>query len=267
MATAMRDGHSIYYEVFGEGPRLLVFNGSGTTIESTRWLLDVLARHFTVLVHDQRGLGKTGLPDGGTQPTMADFAADGKAVLDAQGWDSAAVFGMSFGGMVAQEFAVTYPQMVTRLALLCTSAGGAGGSSYPLHTLAALSPAERERIAIHTLDMRFTPEWLATHPHDQGLVDVMHSGATAEKSDAVKRGEEAQLSARALHDTWSRLDRIACPTLVAAGRFDGLAPLENSQALAGAIAGAEIDVYEGGHLFVVQDQRALPRVTGFLLGE
>lgn len=267
MATANRDGLSIYYEVFGEGPRLLVFNGSGTSIDSTRWLLDVLARKFTVLVHDQRGLGKTGLPASGEPATMADFAADGKAVLDAQGWVSAAVFGMSFGGMVAQEFAVTYPDMVSRLALLCTSSGGAGGSSYPLHTLAALSPSERERISIRNLDTRFTPEWLATHPHDQGLVAMMTSGATVEKSDEVKRGEAAQLAARASHDTWDRLSRITCPTLVAAGRFDGLAPLENSHALAGAIPGAEIDIFEGGHLFVVQDQRALPRVSDFLLGE
>ena len=53
--------------------------------------------------------------------------------------------GISFGGMVAQELAVTAPERVERLALLCTSPGGAGGSSYPLHELAALAPEERNR--------------------------------------------------------------------------------------------------------------------------
>lgn len=267
MASVNRDGLTIHYEVFGQGPRLFVFNGSGATIESTRWMLDALARQFTVLVHDQRGLGKTGLGDGGHPATMADFAADGKAVLDALEWDDAAIFGMSFGGMVAQEFAVTFPDTVSRLALLCTSSGGAGGSSYPLHTLASLTATERQRIAIHNLDTRFTPEWLAEHPSDQALVDVMTNSATIEKSDDVQRGEAAQLAARAGHDTWDRLGLIACPTLVAAGRFDALAPLANSEALAGAIPNAELDVFEGGHLFIVQDRRALPRVMEFLLGE
>ena len=54
--------------------------------------------------------------------------------------------GVSFGGMVAQELAVTWPERVERLALLCTSPGGAGGASYPLHELAALPEAERERL-------------------------------------------------------------------------------------------------------------------------
>ena len=266
MALAQRDGLSIYYEVAGTGPRLLVFNGSGSSIDALRWLVNLLTPHFTVLIHDQRGLGKTGLLGQSATPTMADYALDAKAVLDAEGWDQTAVFGMSFGGMVAQEFAVTWPEVVTRLALLCTSAGGAGGSSYPLHTLAELPAEERSRVAIHNLDMRFTPEWLRDHPNDQGLVDVMNAGAAQDKSDEVKRVETAKLIARSSHDTWDRLHRISAPTLVAAGRYDGLAPLDNSETLAGAISGAELDVFEGGHLFVVQDPRALPRIIDHLLG-
>ena len=74
---------------------------------------------------------------------MADYAADALALLDHVGWDRARVVGVSFGGMVAQELAVTAPERVERLALLCTSPGGAGGASYPLHELAALPEAER----------------------------------------------------------------------------------------------------------------------------
>ena len=75
--------------------------------------------------------------------------------------------------MVAQEFAVTDPARVERLALLCTSPGGAGGASYPLHELATLSQEEQALRGTQLLDTRFTPEWLAEHPGDRALAEMM----------------------------------------------------------------------------------------------
>ena len=66
--------------------------------------------------------------------------------------------------MVAQELAVTHPERIERLALVCTSSGGAGGASYPLHELATLAPAERAEVATRLLDTRFSPEWLSRTP-------------------------------------------------------------------------------------------------------
>lgn len=150
----------LYYEQRGEGRRLLVLNGSGGTIEGMAPLIDLLARHANVLVHDQRGLGRTGLPYTNEPPTMTDYATDAAALLDHVGWDTCAVFGISFGGMVAQELAVTHPERVERLALVCTSPGGAGGSSSPLHELVDLPPEERTRISLRDLDTRFDEGWL-----------------------------------------------------------------------------------------------------------
>ena len=82
-----------------------------------------------VVAHDQRGLGRSSIPAG--PYTMAQYAADALGLLDAVGWSTCRVVGVSFGGMVAQELAVTAPERVERLALMCTSPGGAGGSSYP----------------------------------------------------------------------------------------------------------------------------------------
>ena len=59
---------------------------------------------------------------------------------------------------------------------------------------------------------------------------------------------------------------IACPTLVAGGRYDGIAPPANSEAIASRIPGAELRLYEGGHLFFVQDRAAMPDILGFLAG-
>ena len=63
---------------------------------------------------------------------------------------------------------------------------------------------------------------------------------------------------------WDRLDRITAPTLVAGGRFDGLAPFANSEAIAARIPGAELRAYDGGHAFFLQDPQAFPDVVAFL---
>lgn len=254
----------LHYELLGAGPRLLVFNGSGATIGSARPLIDFLAQSFEVLVHDQRGLGLTGLPSSREGFTMAAYAADGAALLDHVGWPAAAIFGISFGGMVAQEFAVTWPERVERLALLCTSPGGAGGSSYPLHELEELAPDERAEIWLRNLDTRFSDAWLGSHPSDRALVEQARAREALPLSAEQADGARLQLLARSRHDVWSRLDRIRCPTLVACGRYDGLAPAANSEAIAARIPGSELRRYEGGHLFILQDPRALAEIVAFL---
>jgi 3-oxoadipate enol-lactonase len=261
--TFHANGIDIHYERSGPGdgrPRLLFLNGSGATIASSGLILGPFRERFDLVVHDQRGLGRTGVPD--AEPTMADYAADAAAVLDEVGWPTARVFGISFGGMVAQELAVTSPERIERLVLMCTSPGGEGGSSYPLHELRTLPAEEQARLGPRLVDTRFTPEWLAGHPSDRALLG--HRADATEGPAEAARGAALQLAARAGHDVWDRLPRITCPTLVAGGRYDGIAPAENSSAIASRIAGADLRLYEGGHLFIAQDAAAFPDVLGFL---
>ena len=253
----------LYYEIRGRrGPRLLLFNGSGSSIAMGAPLIDALARHCHVLVHDQRCLGLSTVPQ--RQPTMADYAADGAALLDHVGWDSCCVFGISFGGMVALELAVTWPERVEKLALFCTSPGGAGGSSYPLHELAALPPVERAAISIANLDTRFDPEWLESHPLDNAIFQMIADRAAVPRTEEQRRGEAMQLEARRHHDVWDRLQRISAPTFVACGKYDGLAPPASSHAIHQRVAHSELHEYEGGHLFSAQDPRAIRDVAYFL---
>ena len=262
MPTAHVNGIDIYYERSGKGKRLLFFNGSGATLAHTGPLLEPFRARFEVLVHDQRGLGRSEIPPGSY--SMKDYASDAEALLDSVGWSSCRVIGVSFGGMVAQEFAVTTPGRVDRLVLACTSPGGAGGSSYPLHELGSLDDATRSQRMLPLLDTRFTPAYLADHPSDRALVSMIAAREGRTDSAEQARGAREQLSARSTHDVMSRLPDITCPTLVAAGRYDGIAPPENSEAITGQISKSELRVFEGGHLFFAQDQRAIPEILDFL---
>src|SRR5260221_8462274 len=107
MPTCTTNGIDINYVRRGSGPRLLAFGGTGMNVESFAPLVDYAARSFDVVAHDQRGLGRTTIPAG--PATMQEYAQDAIGLLDALGWDSCRAIGISFGGMVAQEFAVTVP--------------------------------------------------------------------------------------------------------------------------------------------------------------
>ena len=264
MPTIGANGISIYYERSGSGPPLLYCNGSGTTIETSRLIFDPFTKDFDFVVHDARGLGRTEIPS--PPYTMADYAADAAALADHLGWSTFRLVGISFGGMVAQEIAVTWPERVERLALLCTSAGGEAGSSYPLHELAVLPPEEAIARGALLLDTRFTPTWLAEHPNDQALVDLLAQRQAAPTTEEQQRGIAAQMGARAGHDVSGRLGRITCPTFVAAGRFDGIAPPPNSEAIVARIPGSELHLYDGGHAFMAQDPTAFPEILTFLAG-
>jgi 3-oxoadipate enol-lactonase len=260
--TAPVNGIEVHYEQSGDGPRLLFLNGSGSTIDEAGPLLAPFLSHFEVLVHDQRGLGRTTIPDGPYR--MSDYAADAIALLDHVGWSTCRVVGVSFGGMVALELAVTAPERVERLAVACTSAGGEAGSSFALDELGEQGLSGHPA-AVKLLDTRFDEAWLASHPADAAFVQAIGARQGAPRSDRQRLGEREQLRARRDHDVSERLGAITCPTLVAAGRYDGIAPLANSEAIASRIAGAILRTYEGGHAFFAQAPRAFPDLVAFLL--
>jgi pimeloyl-ACP methyl ester carboxylesterase len=262
MSTVEANGITISYERAGTGPPLLFCGGSGSTIAESRLVAAPLTEHFDVVVHDARGLGNTSIPP--PPYTMADYAADAVALADQFGWSNFRLGGISFGGMVAQELAVTWPERVERLALLSTSPGGVGGSSYPLHELAALPAAEAAELGIRLLDTRFDPDWLRDHPADRALVEMFAERRATPATEAQQVGITAQLEARSHHDVCDRLGAVTCPTFVGVGRYDGIAPVSNSEAIAARIPSSELHVYEGGHAFVAQDPRAFPEIIEFL---
>ncbi len=249
------NGIDVYHEVGGSGPRCLFISGTGGDLRNRPNVFDgPLTDHFEVLAYDQRGLGRSGKPS--TDYTMADYADDAAGLLASLDWPSVPVIGVSFGGMVAQELALRHPARVRALVLACTSAGGAGGASYPLHELEHLPEADRVATHLALADVRRDAAWRAAHP--ERWARLLELSAAGRRADRDPDGAARQLAARATHDTFDRLEALSLPVLVAGGEFDGVAPPENQRALAARIRGAQLRLFAGGHLFLVQDKSAYP---------
>ncbi|MPZ05684.1 MAG: alpha/beta fold hydrolase [Nitrososphaeraceae archaeon] len=257
----------MYYEVRGSGPRLLFISGTGEDLRRSPNAFDSpLPQHFTVLSYDQRGLGQSDKPD--IPYTTADYAADADGLLSAVGWDRCMVMWVSFGGMVAQEFALRYPQREERLVLACTSSGGVGGASYPLHELTGLSPTEWTRRVVELGDLRRDAAWQAAHPQEfQVLADETLAGLKVGANEpGISVGARRQLEARQAHDTYERLPSLRMPVFICGGRYDGIALVDNQHAMQRQIPSAQLELFEGGHLFLIQDRRAFERISAFLRG-
>jgi 3-oxoadipate enol-lactonase len=264
---AVRD-LQMYYETRGKGPRLLFISGTGGDMRRSPNIFETpLAQHFEILAYDQRGLGQTSRPD--IPYNMVDYADDSNALLNAKGWDHCLVMGISFGGMVAQEFALRYPHRVDRLVLACTSSGGAGGSSYPLHKLASLPLDDYVNQILWLSDIRRDAVWREANPVQyQALFDETLSGLRVGADEPGREmGARRQLEARARHDTYNRLPKLQMAVYICGGLYDGIAKPPNLKAMQEQIPGSRLEMFEGGHLFYVQDPRAFGRIEVFLRGD
>jgi 3-oxoadipate enol-lactonase len=263
---AVRD-LQMYYEIRGTGPRLLSISGTGGDLRRSPNIFEMsIARHFEILAYDQRGLGQTSRPD--IPYTMADYADDANALLEVVGWDRCFVMGISFGGMVAQEFALRYAHRVERLVLVSTSSGGKGGASYPLHELADLPIEDYIRRVLELNDTRRDAAWQIANPNQfQALFDMaLLSLRVGADEPGRKIGFQRQLEARSHHDTYNRLPSLKMPVYLCGGQYDGIAMPENLIAMQKQILGSRLELFEGGHLFYIQDPQAFDRMVAFLRG-
>lgn len=252
-----------YYERAGVGPPLLFISGSGADLRMKPNQMDgPLPKAFDVLSYDQRGLGQTSKPD--VPYSMADYADDAARLMDFIGWKSAKVIGVSFGGMVAQEFVLRHPHKVERLVLACTSPGGTGGASFPFHEIEHMGREERARHMVPISDTRRDAAWQKANPQMYEQFVALAAADPYADEPGRAMGYHRQLAARAKLDTYDRLPQITCPVMIAAGRFDGIALPATQEKMAARIGGSKLQFFDGGHLFMLQDRAALPAMIAFL---
>ena len=257
---------NLYCEVGGEGPPLLLINGYGDHAGHWFCMRPALERSFKVISFDNRGAGRSDKPD--LPYTTKMLAGDAAALLDSLCITRAHVFGVSMGGMVAQELALCYPEKVDHLVLGCTIPGGVNTVYPDPEVLAFLLDGERSK--------RLSPEQMAhemwtytcTQAFRQAHPEVGEEYVRVTKMLAAPpHGLQRQGDAIAGHDTYDRLPGITMPVLVIAGVEDRLVPSQNSINLAERIPGAKVVLVEkAGHGFFYEAaERAGDVITDFLI--
>ncbi|MFI7583893.1 alpha/beta fold hydrolase [Kocuria sp. M1N1S27] len=229
----------IWTEQVGDGPDVLLIGGLGDTVESWQFQLEGLADRYRLTAFDNRGAGRTTLPDDAlTVEAMADDAAE---VLLALGIGSAHVAGFSGGSIIAQELALRHPEVVRSLVLQSTWSAmdpylRAWGEF--VRWLVGAAPGEREFLEWFFLFI-YTPR-----AHNDGTVAGIVDEALAFPHKQPPENVQRHLDAFIGHDTTGRLPRVTAPTYVLAGGLDTTARPELGRAVADLIPGARFQVLE-----------------------
>ena len=195
---------------------------------------------------------------------MEIYADDAASLLTHLNIKKANVIGISFGGMVAQHLSIRHPQLVDKLILACTSPGGKNYSSYDLRSING-SKTEKIEKWMTILDSRYE-ENLDKLPILKATKELLLSGAPI-FPNLSHNGLSHQLEARAQHDCLNDLECVNHETLIVGGTYDLIAPKANLVKLHEAIRNSRLEFFEGGHLFLIQDDRAWPAITSFLSEE
>jgi 3-oxoadipate enol-lactonase len=226
-------------------PLLLIMGMAGHVGLWSEPFLSDLERDFDIVAFDNRGIGQsTDVPG---QWTIADLAEDAAAILDAVGWDTAHVMGISLGGMIAQELVLQHPERVRRLVLGCSYSGGAGSSllaTGPLRMMEAANSGDAERAFRAGYEVNLSPAYVAEEANWSVFRRI--AGSVVVPVPVVMR----QAQAAFVHDASTRLPSVTAPTLVIAGTADQMLVPENSELIASLIPSARLLSFDGvGHLF------------------
>jgi pimeloyl-ACP methyl ester carboxylesterase len=251
------------YELRGDGPPLVLI--MGLTANMDWWdpeTLDALYERYRVLVFDNRGAGRTETPETGDF-SCAQMADDTAGLMEALGIERAHVVGVSMGGMIAQELALSHPDKVDRLVLCVTFCGGKHtvyATQEVLQTMADTSGTADDMIR-RILSIMFPAEWLEANKDHFDDFRERYLRAPCTPHNTVR-----QFMGTTKLDTYDRLPSIAAPTLVMCGAEDVLIPPVNSRTIAGRIPGAKLIEYPGsGHAFQSQLREEFVRdLTDFL---
>jgi 3-oxoadipate enol-lactonase len=228
------------YEVHGKGAPLLLIAGLSEDLSSWELQVEAFARHYRVITFDNRGVGQTEKSRG--PYTTGQMAADARGILDVLGIGQAHVMGVSMGGMIAQEFAVAYPERVDRLVLACTCAAPSEANRRLYRFWQRAAPAVGVRqLKEEALLWHFTPTFLE---HISGV--EMLPSALLRDSEQPLDAYLSQLQSILSHDSTSYLSQIGARTLVLGAPEDRLCTPEQVRQLQHGIPGAELAITEHG---------------------
>lgn len=240
---------NLFYEAQGEGEPLLLIYGLAGRGNGFVYQTAELSKHFRTITFDNRGVGDSDQPD---EPySIVQMADDAAGLLDALGIESANVFGISMGGMIAQELTLRHPQKVRKLALGCTHCGikhCLPSPAWVTEIFKSLPGKPREQVVRECAAFNYSPHTIKHNPQlIESLVPLFVDNRQRLKTYLN------QLGAVYGFDAYDRLPQIDAPTLVLTGADDALIPPGNAKIIAERIPNARlIEFTEAGHLFFIE---------------
>jgi 3-oxoadipate enol-lactonase len=241
------DGCRLYLETHGDptAPAILLLEGLGGDLPGWRRNIPALSRELFVVAYDHRGNGSSDEPPGPC--SMGTFVDDAIAVLDDREVDRAHIYGQSFGGMVAQELALTHPERVRTL------------------ILAATHPGSRHAVPVDGAHVPKGEPWRALYApgfpqaHPDHVAEDLRLGSQA---PAHPMGQRRQWEAMQAWDRFAQLPSLRMPVLVIHGSEDLTVSPANAALLASRILGAELTVLRGaGHVYHSEQPEAADRAV------
>ncbi len=252
-------GARIHWDEEGRGAPLLLIMGLGWPSQAWYRSRPMLSENYRTIALDNRGVGRSEAPPG--PYSIAQMAADAAAVLNAARVNTTHIFGVSMGGMIAQEFALQYPKKVRSLILGCTAAGGP--------QVVRPEPEALQVLATRGQDPEQFAKAISPFIYDSGTPAERIEEDTAVRRKWYPSAEAhfAQVQAIMAWEAYSRLGQIAAPTLVIHGENDRLVPPENAKRIAARIPGAKLAMIpRASHIFITDQTEAAHKAILEFLG-
>ncbi len=253
MPTVNVGSINIHYETYGEGEPLLLI--MGFAMPGAVWMpvLPFLPG-FKCIYLDNRGTGQSDKPR--MVYTVPDMADDASGLLKALGIAKAKVYGVSMGGMIAQELALRHPDQVEKLVLGCTTPGGpAARQASPdiVEKLIAGSTAmasDPEKGFDIIMPVLFPPEFIKEHAELKPMLLAAMAAVPRTPPETIA----GQIAGIMMFNAYDRLAKIKCPVLIVHGDKDVLVPSENAAIIKSKIPQAEVYMIPGaGHAYQAVD--------------
>jgi poly(3-hydroxyalkanoate) depolymerase len=245
-------------------PPLVILNGIGAKLEALHGFTDVLNPDIGVILFDIPGVG--GSPRPMMPMRMRDLAQVMADLIEHLGYEQVDVFGVSWGGALAQEFAHTQAELCRRLILGSTAAGAMTMiPGNPMTMMTAMNPMrfmQKDYVANNAMKMyggklRKDPQALA------GLSEHMMGGAGMGGMGSMMYQMMSLMGWSSL--PWLHL--LQQPTLVIAGQDDPIVPPMNGQIIAKRIPNARFELVDCGHLFVLTLAAQIAQMIDLFLSE
>lgn len=263
MAFARLDNFDLYYETHGAAtnPALVLIPGFASGAWIWQRQIEDLSERFFVVAFDPRGVSNSKIAERLAETVSVRTIADDVAkLLDWLDINKATIAGASFGGFVAQEFALRYPERLDKLILVCTTAGGANHVKAELEILRAFAPDPELSLSEHI--KKFMRPAFSAEFNRRSANEIEAVCRLREMNPVPEKVYAAQLAAAFTFDSSSRIQEIKAPTLVVTGDQDAVVPPQNSENLARSIPNAALRIVEnGGHLFFIEKATEFNRIV------